>query len=553
MGDALSAGVTGLRAHQQMLEVAGNNLANVNTTAFKGSQIRFAELLSETVRKASAPSANSGGINPIQMGSGVGVSNVIRNMTSGGFIETGQALDMAIEGNGYFVLNDGSGDIFTRIGSFAIDADSMLVDPATGYRLQRIGTAGEADGFQVPGDTDIKIPYDAAMPAMSTSSFNLSSNLRAAGNNPTTNTLSSGTAYTLADGSFAATTTELQDLSQYSGAWNAADTIEIRGINAAGTAVSVDYVIPAATTTVGDLLTVINAAFSGSTASLDNGKLILSDDAAGYSKTDMTLDFVGGGTAALTTPGYFELVEVGANDTHLVGLEIFDSMGGKHALSATFVKTDVDNEWDLVMTKLDADVSSIVDRRIEGITFNASNGAFDGINDTASSFAFQLANDPSTTQTIAANMGTVGMFDGLTQFDTGSNVASTANASNPDGYPAGQLSAVAVSGGDIVGTFSNGIKKVIATVKMAVFQNPAGLESIASGYYVSSANSGEAVGTQSNGAGAGKIRGQSLEKSNVQIAEEFVTMIQAQNGFQANARTIKVANEVLRELTNLIR
>ena len=86
-----------------------------------------------------------------------------------------------------------------------------------------------------------------------------------------------------------------------------------------------------------------------------------------------------------------------------------------------------------------------------------------------------------------------------------------------------------------------------------LFQNAAGLESVGKGYFTASSNSGDPVALTSGSGSAGRIEGQRLEKSNVQVAEEFVTMIQAQNGFQANARTIRVANEVLRELTNLIR
>ena len=90
-------------------------------------------------------------------------------------------------------------------------------------------------------------------------------------------------------------------------------------------------------------------------------------------------------------------------------------------------------------------------------------------------------------------------------------------------------------------------------MQVALFQNPSGLEAIGNGYYSPSANSGEAVSTQALNGGAGSIHGGSLEKSNADVASEFVNLIQAQNGYQANARTIKVANDILSELTNLIR
>ena len=116
MGSALSAGVSGLKAHQTMLDVAGNNLANVNTTGFKGSSVTFAELLSQTVKGASGSSDNLGGTNPQEVGSGVEVSGIRKNMTQGNIVSTGQDLDVAIDGNGYIVLNNGRQDVYTRAG-----------------------------------------------------------------------------------------------------------------------------------------------------------------------------------------------------------------------------------------------------------------------------------------------------------------------------------------------------------------------------------------------------------------------------------------------------
>ncbi|MHC4750981.1 MAG: flagellar hook-basal body complex protein [Planctomycetota bacterium] len=169
MSFALSSGVTGLQAHQKMLDIAGNNLANVNTTAFKASRVTFSELLNETIKKASQPTTSVGGTNPQQIGSGVGIAGITPNMLQGNIISTGNPLDLAVEGEGYFVLSDIQQNVYTRVGTFAVDADSNLVDPSTGYHVQRIGSEGEIDGFQTPGISEIHVPYDVAMPAKSTS------------------------------------------------------------------------------------------------------------------------------------------------------------------------------------------------------------------------------------------------------------------------------------------------------------------------------------------------------------------------------------------------
>jgi flagellar hook protein FlgE len=179
MGSALTVGVTGLKAHQVMLDVAGNNLANVNTTAFKASQVTFSEVLGETVKTASTPVAGRGGTNPLQSGSGVLVSSVSPNLAQGNTISTNNPLDMAIDGAGYFVLNDGGGNMYTRAGSFGVDSNSNLVDPSTGYLVQRLGSMGESDGFQTAGVSNIKVPYGVAMPALATSSVTMSGNVSA--------------------------------------------------------------------------------------------------------------------------------------------------------------------------------------------------------------------------------------------------------------------------------------------------------------------------------------------------------------------------------------
>ena len=554
MSFALSAGVSGLQAHQKMLDVSGNNLANVNTTAFKASTITFSELLSETIKKASQPTSGVGGTNPQQMGSGVGVSSISPNMTQGNIVSTGNALDMAIEGEGYYVLSDGGQYVYTRAGGFAVDADGNLVDPSTGYHVQRIGSEGELEGFQVPGDSNIHIPYDVAMPAKATTELIVSGNLSADESYDVTRTqvVNSNVSYTYNNGITATETTEIDQLDQYSGTLTSG-TINISGYDKDGADFNSGLTLAVdGSTTMGDLIDHLNNnVLDGSTASLVNGQIRITDDTSGYSKTDMTMSYSGDGT--LEMPAYFEISTVGGEEVKSVNITVYDSQGGQHVISGAFVRSDSDNTWDMVLTSITGDISEItmLNRRIEDITFDASDSSYAGLGGTDSSeFVITFAHDTSSPQTISINLGTAGKLDGLTQF-AGS---STAVASEQDGYEAGSLSTVSVNNeGIVIGAFSNGIKKNIATLQISLFQNTAGLENIGSGYFIPSANSGEAIATQAMTGGAGTIQGGALEKSNADVATEFVNMIQAQNGFQANARTITVANEILQELTSLIR
>jgi flagellar hook protein FlgE len=254
-------------------------------------------------------------------------------------------------------------------------------------------------------------------------------------------------------------------------------------------------------------------------------------------------------------PSYFEVSAVGGEEVKNINITVYDSQGGKHVLSGAFVRTDTPNTWDMILTSITGNVQEITldNRRIRGIEFDATSGSYAGLNpgigDTAE-FVVTFAHDTANPQTIGMNVGTPGQLDGLTQFAGNS----TAVAREQDGYEAGSLSTVSVNNeGILIGAFSNGIKKNIATIQVALFQNATALEREGGGYFNASANSGEAVATQALTGGAGSIHGGALEKSNADVATEFVNMIQAQNGFQANARTIRVANEILRELTSLIR
>jgi len=205
----------------------------------------------------------------------------------------------------------------------------------------------------------------------------------------------------------------------------------------------------------------------------------------------------------------------------------------------------------MVLTSATGDVM-VEDRRVTGITFqpDGSFGGLGGATPDTAAFQVRFANDPTNVVAINLNIGSVGEFDGLSQFGG----SSTVTPNYQDGYTSGWLSSLSVSrDGTLVGLFSNGIRRDLASICLATFQNPAGLQSAGNNYFESSPNSGVAVSTKALSGGAGEVRGGSLEKSNVNTAVEFVNLMQAQNGFQANARTIKTANDMLRELTDLIR
>jgi flagellar hook protein FlgE len=548
------AAVSGLQGHQKMLDVAGNNLANVNSYGFKSSRITFAELLAETIQEGTQPSSGMGGTNPKQIGSGMMVATIDRDISQGTLVQTGQALDMAIEGAGFFVLNDGQKDVYTRVGRFSVDSDYYLVDSATGYRVQRLGTVGVTEGFQEAGSDDIRIPYDVALPARPTENMSFTGNLSADSESPTTNEMTSGIQYT-EGGALAASETLFADLDQASGI-AAGETITVSGNAPDGTSVNTTFTIGPGPgqdgETLGDLVDFISAAYTGATARLSNGEIRLRDDQAGYSRSDLYLEYNGAGSLEL--PYYFRHLAAGGQEAKTANLEIFDTLGIGHVLSAAFVRTDTPNTWDMVVTDVTGDVAfdGPDDRRIRGIEFNPD-GSFAGTGGAvpdSQTVTLRFGGPGATQWSVNVDLGTVGQFDGLSQFGGSSTVA----AAGQDGYEAGYLSSLAVSReGTVSGMFTNGVRRDVAALQIATFQNPAGLLSAGQSYYETSANSGDPRVATALAGGAGAINAGALERSNVDTAEEFVNLIQAQNGFQANARTITVTNDMLRELSNLIR
>lgn len=178
---ALFTGATGLQANSTALDVVGNNLANLNTVGYKSQRTLFQDAVYQALSPGSPGTANSGGTNPTQVGFGVTVGQIGTQFQQGVVTPTGRSLDAAIQGAGYFVLNNGNRTQFSRAGSFDIDANGFLVDPATGYLVQRNGLVGDPTptqpGFQVPGDTRIKVPFGAGSPGVPTTTVNFQGNI----------------------------------------------------------------------------------------------------------------------------------------------------------------------------------------------------------------------------------------------------------------------------------------------------------------------------------------------------------------------------------------
>ena len=178
---ALFSGVSGLKNHQTRMDVIGNNISNVNTYGFKTERVTFQDLISQTLQGASEPKDNVGGVNPKQVGLGMLVASIDKLMTQGSLQTTGRNTDVAITGEGFFILTDGDKDFYTRAGNFDVDKAGMLVNPANGMKVQGWNSVNNSDGSKsitISGDTeDIMIPLYSKKPAQETSFVRFKSNL----------------------------------------------------------------------------------------------------------------------------------------------------------------------------------------------------------------------------------------------------------------------------------------------------------------------------------------------------------------------------------------
>lgn len=419
---ALSIARSGLIATGEALSVTGNNIANVNTIAFKGSRSEFSDLLA--------------GVGTRSVGLGTRLAGVSASFTQGGVESTGRSTDIAIQGNGFFVVRDGTSQVYTRKGNFTLSPDGSL---ATQSGLPLQGYALDANGNIVGPLTDISFNGATSQPS------------------PTT-------------------------------------TVDVKN-NLDATA------------------TVPAAPFDGTTW----------ESAYATSNTSTTT-------------------------------KVFDSLGVSHDVTLFFSKTGP-NAWTVNVLADGADTGGTpgVPTALgsAALTFNAD-GSLLSPDPTDVTVTFSGA----AAQTISFNFGTPNTtptagegLDGLTQFGSPSSVAA-----DGDGYGAGQLQALAVDAdGTITGVFDNGESRALYRLGLADFASPDGLIELGEGLYSASTSSGPATVGTPGSSGMGTVVGSSIERSNVDLAQEFVDLISLQRSFQANSRVITTADGLLNDLINIVR
>ena len=362
-------------------------------------------------------------------------------------------------------------------------------------------------------------------------------------------TLESGTETT------AATTTDLAQLTARVNPYLAGDSITISGTNPDGTAFSDTFVygngVGQDGTTIASLLTFINATVdpAQATASLtSDGNIRLT--ATDKEEADLSL-FIGDVTnnsGRISWPNFVVSQDGTGPDTAVTSIDVVDAQGRTHPVTMTFTRSTQDSTiWDL-SAEIDPTEGTLTQASIGQIRFN-DNGSFNVIGGGTNSLTFAW-NGISAAQSVQVNLGSSGQFDGVAQLGNATTVA----AVDQDGYASGTLLNVGFNdGGQLIGFYSNGQSQTLDTLRISMFSNEAGLVRAGDTLFTESPNSDDAIATTANAAGAGTVRAGQLENSNVDIAREFVNLIEAQRGFQANSRVITTTDEILAELMNIVR
>lgn len=536
---SLNSGVSGLRAFQTKMDVIGNNIANVETAGFKSSRVSFAEMMSERLGRSgsgdSAPQLSN------QVGLGVRVASIDRDFSQGAMQSTGRSTDLAIEGEGYFMVSDNGEQLMTRAGNFVFNKDGYLVDQG-GRSVQ--GYIADKNGNVLGGGAaeDVRIDFENVLPPKKTDNVTLAGNLNAS--TSTAKVLQSQSGFTI-NGNPAPDASEINDLSQTITNLADGDTIDFDVSLNDGTAATYTFTYGAANdgTTLEDIVSSFNTQMpdtEGNMALID-GLLVLRSAQLGESSLDITSTTVTG-TGDINLPG-LQTVQEGENNSQTMSTTVYDELGNAHSLLLEFTQTNP-NEWEYSARFLDG----------EQISTGASGSlTFDELGQLSSADQLNLSFEPGSganTTSFTVELGNSETGTKFTQY-AGSN---SAKVVGQDGYTQGQLIDVTVNGaGEVEGIYDNGNSMVLAQMALGQVQNQNGLEMVGGGLFRATSAAGEMFVDTANNFSGTAINSGSLEGSNVDLAKEFTDMITAQRAYQSSARVISTSDEMLTEAVNLKR
>ena len=549
---SMYSAVSGLKTHQTRMDVIGNNIANVNTVAFKSSSVTFSDILYQTTSNASGANATTGtgGVNAKQIGLGTTAAATKVSITSAGASETtGNPFDIRLtdkNSTNFFIVNNGSENVFTRSGSFYVDGSGNLCMSSTGYTVM---------GWQVD-ETTGEIRKDTVSALRIMQEKNLTSAPEA-----TTQATIAG----VLDGNDADVKSD------------AGKVMNLNFYDNLGYQYTAKFAIKA-TGTDGEYTVELTSILDSNNKNITEGftqaqmKDIFGDTdtkttIASYSSTlpgcGYTYDATNGKLTNTATGADVTIDKNGtlADGTGKTIKDVFGvSEGNLKNIKDSAAATNDDYVFENVDNRDGTHSYQIIKKSAtSSLKFNTEDGKFKSIgNGTEKSVELNLNN---------ANLNKNGNFQNIT-VDFSQCLNSNKSGKSTIGADAGAVDGTTGKGrklgamtgifidtsGRIYGTYDNGNTELLGQIAVAQFSNASGLEKVGESCYRTTLNSGEfdGIGVEISADGSSMTTGE-LEMSNVDLSSEFTSMITTQRGFQANSRVITTSDTLLEELVNLKR
>ncbi len=575
---ALFTGLQGLNVHSRRLDVIGNNIANVNTTAFKSSRMMFENAFSRDIKIGSAPDATTGGTNPHQIGLGVQIAGVQRDFRTGALDATGDPRDLAIDGRGFFIVQRGDQTLYTRAGSFRQDLNDNLVT-ATGETLMGYGVD---DDFNINSGTlqPVNLPLGKIRLAEATENATLAGNLNTDGDVPSRGSLvnlmatasagfialpgsspAPGTGNRIVAGTLL---TDIRDLSITTGnepLFEAGQTLSLSGAQKGLSSVPERSLEITASTTVQQFMDFLNVALGLHSTGSPNPD---------GNSPGVTLDPETGILSIVGNTGTINDLELEAADLRLLDAEgalvrlpfVPDKQASADGES---VRTTI-VVYDSLGSPVSLDVSMALEAKTSsGTTWRYYLEANDSIGDELAlgtgqiqfdTFGRLLTEDPVVVSLDRTGTGADSPLVFSLGF-TGPMGRTTALADQPseivgvyrDGLPAGTLESFAVADdGEILGAFDNGAIRTLGRVVIASVANDEGMVNAGGNAWMIGPNSGPAATLTPGEVGSGTLVSGALELSNVDLGQEFINLITTSTGYSASSRVIRTTDELMQQL-----
>lgn len=560
---AMVVGFTGIDSNSVSVNTVGDNLANLNTTAFKFQRTLLETLQYRTISEGEAPDSDSGGTLPRQVGLGSTVGAIQRNFQQGSLQSTGFQNDLAVEGDGFFILEPTTGElVYTRDGAFDLDATQTLVSMG-GASVQVFPADGDGN---INTDTlsDLVIPIGTASQAIPTTEVLMDGRLDSG-----TNVASAGAAVTseallTTGGSPATAATALTDLTNAEGLplFAAGEVLTVNGTKGGIAVAESTFVVGATGSTLGDFAAFLEEVLGINTdpaaggtpgvtisdgSDAQAGSLVIRSNSGEINAVKLDAGSVTNTTGQVTSPFTFATAAPAVGKGVTTSFNVFDSLGNPvdvRLRMALESKSETGITWRFYAESVgDSDLSPVLGTGT--LTFDA-NGQFVRATGT------DLTIDRS-------GVGSVSPITFRLDFSGATGLAGTDGSSelvmaSQDGAPAGILAGYSIDPDGIVTvTYSNQLTEVIAQIALATFRNNEGLVALSENTFTVGPNSGDADIVAPLTASAGAVRSGALEESNVEIAREFITLISAATGISSSSRVVRTADELLQELLLLAR